>query len=98
MDATCRLCSRKSGFSRVFWSFGEGFGRFWVLCRILPMKQRLLSSYRQVSLFLIFKLEEEENLPLLLLLPVLYAGDCIFGSAFGLRCWLVVAIAQAIQS
>jgi hypothetical protein len=41
-----------------------------------------------------FKLEEEESTALLLLLPIPFADDCIFGSASGLGCWLVVGAAQ----
>jgi hypothetical protein len=43
-----------------------------------------------------FKLEEEENTTLLLHLPKLFAETTVFCSAFGLRCWLVVAFAQAV--
>jgi hypothetical protein len=42
-----------------------------------------------------FKLEEEGNTALLLLLPKVCAETIIFGSASGLGCRLVVAIAQA---
>jgi hypothetical protein len=44
---------------------------------------------------LFFKLEEEGNTPLLLHLPKLVAETAVFGSAAGLGCCLVVAIAQA---
>jgi hypothetical protein len=44
---------------------------------------------------LIFKLEEEGMLSLLLLLPALIVGDCIFGSAVGLGCRLVVAFSTS---
>jgi hypothetical protein len=43
---------------------------------------------------IIFKLEEEGNTSLLLLLPKLFAGDCVFGSAVGLCCRVVVAFSQ----
>jgi hypothetical protein len=46
--------------------------------------------------FLIFKLEEEVKPALLLLLPVLIAETTVLDSALGIRCWLVVAIAQAV--
>jgi len=46
---------------------------------------------------LFFKLEEEETPSLLLHLPALFADGCIFGSAAGLGCWLVVGVAQAVQ-
>jgi hypothetical protein len=48
-------------------------------------------------LFLIFKLEEEEKLTLLLLLPRLFAETAVLGSALGTGCWLVVGVTQAIQ-
>jgi hypothetical protein len=46
-------------------------------------------------LFFIFKLQEEENTTLLLLLPALFAEDCVFSSASGLGCLQVVATPQA---
>jgi hypothetical protein len=44
----------------------------------------------------IFKLEEEENSALLLLLPALIAETTVFGSAPALGCWLVVATPQGL--
>jgi hypothetical protein len=44
-----------------------------------------------------FKLEEEGK-PALLLLPALIAESCVFGSAFGSGCCLVVGFAQAIPA
>jgi hypothetical protein len=41
-----------------------------------------------------FKLEEEEKPRLLLHLPKLFVDAAVFGSASGLGCWQVVAIAQ----
>jgi hypothetical protein len=49
--------------------------------------------------FFIFKLEEEGNTALLLLLlPKLFAGGRVFASAAGLRCRLVVETLQAAQA
>jgi hypothetical protein len=45
---------------------------------------------------LIFKLEEEGNTALLLLLPTLFAETTVLTLAFGLGCRLVVAIAQVV--
>jgi hypothetical protein len=46
----------------------------------------------------IFKLEEEVNTALLLHLLKVFAENCFFGSASGLGCRVVVAIAQAVHS
>jgi hypothetical protein len=43
----------------------------------------------------IFKLEEEGNMALLLLLPKLVVKTTVFGSTPALGCWLVVGVAQA---
>jgi hypothetical protein len=51
-------------------------------------------NVRLLVVSFIFKLEEV-NLFLLLLLPIVFAETVVFGSAFSLGCWLVVAIAQA---
>jgi hypothetical protein len=48
--------------------------------------------------FLIFKLEEEEKLTLLLLLPESFAETAVSGSTSGMRCLLVVGFAQAAPS
>jgi len=40
---------------------------------------------------IIFKLEEEEKLALLLLLPKLFAETAVLDSALETGCWLVVA-------
>jgi hypothetical protein len=48
-----------------------------------------------LGMFFIFKLEEEGNTALLLLLPKDLAKDCILESAKGKRCCLVVATSQA---
>jgi hypothetical protein len=49
-----------------------------------------------VDQILFFKLEEEGNTALLLLLPKLYAETAVLDSALGTRCWLVVGDAQAV--
>jgi len=45
-----------------------------------------------------FKLVEEESAALLLHLPKLFAETAVFGSAYGLDCYLVVASLQAVDS
>jgi hypothetical protein len=62
---------------------------------VITLMWRLLCGNLPLRPFFIFKLEEEGKPALLLLLPTLFAEYCFFGSAFGLGCWLVVAIAQA---
>jgi hypothetical protein len=47
---------------------------------------------------IIFKLEEEGNPALLLLLPKLLAETTVSGSAAGLGCWLVVETVQPTDS
>jgi hypothetical protein len=46
--------------------------------------------------FFNFKLEEEGNTALLLLLPALFAENCFFNSALDMRCRLVVATPQGL--
>jgi hypothetical protein len=43
---------------------------------------------------LFFKLEEEVMPALLLHLPKFFGKDCFFRSGYGMRCCLVVAVAQ----
>jgi hypothetical protein len=59
---------------------------------------QLLDVGQEFVRVLFFKLEEEENITLLLLLPANFAETTVFGLASGLSCILVVATAQAVGS
>jgi hypothetical protein len=63
----------------------------------LLLSQHILPISKSKRSGLFFKLEEEEKPALLLLLPKVRAETAVFGSAVGLGCWLVVAIAQAVH-
>jgi hypothetical protein len=55
----------------------------------------VLVVFRWLDGELIFKLEEEVNMALLLLLPALFAETTVFGSASWMRCRVVVETSQA---
>jgi hypothetical protein len=57
----------------------------------------LFISKSKLRRVLIFKLEEEGNTALLLLLPKVFKETAVFDSALWAGCWLVVGDAQAVQ-